>query len=79
MSRQVLVTGGTGFVGKQIVRSLATHEAAITLVVRRGKKSAAPSFPAIKRVISTCDLFQEPPEWWSSQLRDIGTILASKN
>lgn len=75
MNRQVLVTGGTGFVGRQIVRALSTHQVDITLVVRRGKESDVTAFPALKRVISTSDLFQEPAEWWSSQLRDIDTVV----
>lgn len=75
MNRQVLVTGGTGFVGRQIVRALATHDVDIAIVVRRGKESETTAVPAIKRVISTSDLFQESPEWWSSQLRDIDTVV----
>ncbi len=77
MKREVLVTGATGFVGKQIVRALARHDVEITVVERTGKAFDPDALPKIKRVIPTTDLFREPPEWWSEQLQGIDTVVHS--
>ena len=46
---KVLVTGATGFVGRQVVRSLADHGAELHLVVRASKESLVRTLPKVAR------------------------------
>lgn len=61
----VLVTGSTGFVGRQVVRSLGESGARVRLVVRAGKQSEFSGNEYIEDVVVTPDLFAETPDWWS--------------
>lgn len=60
---QILLTGATGFVGRQIHRRLVENGHAVTVVVRPGgaARLAAPA----ERVVENADLFGEPAGWWA--------------
>ena len=75
MMKRVLVTGATGFVGKQIVRSLTGQGVKVVAIVRTGKGSQVESLPGVDTIISTSDLFMESAEWWSRTCRDIDTVV----
>ena len=71
----MLVTGATGFVGRQIVQALAAKGADIVVVVREGKEPQAESLPGVVRVITTTDLFAETSDWWANACADVDTII----
>ena len=73
MSRDVLLTGATGFVGRQILRTLLEHDARVTVVVRDA--SRLPDRAALARVITTADLFAESDDWWADACAGIDTIV----
>lgn len=75
MMKRVLVTGATGFVGKQIVRSLTGQGVKVVAIVRTGKGSQVQSLPGVDTVISTSDLFMESAEWWAYTCQDIDTVV----
>lgn len=75
MSRRVLLTGATGFVGKQVLRQLASHDVRLTVVVREGKQSSLEDNSSIDTVILSPDLFAETAEWWASALQGIDTVI----
>lgn len=73
--RRILVTGATGFVGRQIVRSLAAHNAVGILVVREGKEHLVEALPGIADVVSTRDAFAETPGWWAKVCSGVDTVI----
>ncbi len=75
MKKKILITGATGFVGRQIVRSLRSKNVDIVPVVRQGKESLVQGLPNVDRVVSTPDLFSESETWWSCQCEDIDIII----
>lgn len=74
MTRTVLLTGATGFVGRTVMRSLAKRGARVRIVVREGSESRIPSREAVESVVQTKDLFAETADWWERACRGIDTV-----
>jgi len=70
----ILVTGGNGFVGRQVVRILADEKVPLRLVLREGSSQSL-GFAPPGDVIETPDLFRAEPAWWSRALDGIETVL----
>jgi len=75
MIHSVLLTGATGFVGKQVLKALQTEKTEIILVVRSGWQEKIKNQDGITRVIETKDLFAESTEWWADCCKGIDTII----
>lgn len=75
MNQNILVTGATGFVGRQVTKALAGHNVFLHLVARKAKEKQVNSLPQLSRVISTEDLFSESTEWWTEQCQGIDTVI----
>jgi dTDP-6-deoxy-L-talose 4-dehydrogenase (NAD+) len=75
MSTKILITGCTGFVGKQLIKILSSHNLEITLIVREGMEEQIHSISNTIRFITTKDLFKETQEWWIKQCQGIDTIV----
>ena len=75
MSGVTLLTGGTGFVGRQVLRALDENGAQVRAVVRNGKQNQIASLNCIEAVITTQDLFAEDSAWWSNVCADVDTII----
>lgn len=73
--KKILITGATGFVGKQVVRALADRDIELHLVVREGKEFIFNKYPSVQSIISTPDLFNEDSDWWSNHCDDIDTVV----
>lgn len=73
--KRILITGGTGFVGRQIVRSLSKKNVEITLVVRSGKEHAVRNIASVKKVISSQDIFIENQHWWANTCKGIDIVI----
>jgi dTDP-6-deoxy-L-talose 4-dehydrogenase (NAD+) len=68
----ILVTGSSGFVGRQVVRSLHAMGEPLRLVVRAGDaRTAAPE----AETVETPDLFQEQEGWWCRALAGVRTVV----
>ncbi len=65
MKPRILITGGTGFVGRQVVKNLAGKDVDLILVVRPDKQAKAASVPGVEHVVVTADAFAESAEWWT--------------
>ena len=74
MSRLLLVTGATGFVGRQVLRALSGHGATIRLV---GRDATARQFAdaSVEEFIRTPDLFAETADWWARACEGVDTVV----
>lgn len=68
---RVLLTGASGFVGRQIAKALLMRGIAVRATTR-GKTSL---LAAISDVVNTPDLFSETPEFWARALDDVDTVI----
>lgn len=71
----VLLTGATGFVGRQIFKGLLALGLLVVPVVRSGKEKFVPTSENVERIVSSPDIFQESIEWWAAQCRGIDTVI----
>ena len=67
---RILLTGGTGFVGRQILRALKEEGAWIRAISRRSLSNINAD-----EVMQTSDVFQESTDWWASTLQSIDIVI----
>ncbi|MCB8823455.1 NAD-dependent epimerase/dehydratase family protein [Microvirga rosea] len=60
----IVLTGGTGFVGRQIHKALVAAGKSVRLVVRPAAKARLESQSSTAELVESEDLFAEQPEWW---------------
>jgi len=75
VSRKVLLTGATGFVGKQVLKALQADNVDITLVVRSGWRKKIKNQEGVIAFFETEDIFSESPEWWTTTCHNIDTVI----
>jgi nucleoside-diphosphate-sugar epimerase len=75
MTRRVLLTGATGFVGRQVLRALAERNCRVRPVVRDGKQDRLPHSPAVEEAIASPDIFAESAAWWAEACRGVDTVI----
>jgi dTDP-6-deoxy-L-talose 4-dehydrogenase (NAD+) len=75
MTSSVLLTGATGFVGRQVLRALADRGAMVRVVVREGKQGELNTLNSIEKVITTADLFAQGSAWWVDACSSIDTVI----
>jgi len=75
MTKIILLTGATGFVGHQVLCMLADHQVQIRVVVREGSQDKLAKGMPLEQVISTQDLFAESADWWANACSEVDTII----
>jgi len=75
MIDRVLITGSTGFVGKQVLKVLQKTDVEIILVVRPGWEKKILNQIGIVQVFETEDLFAETSGWWADACRGVDKII----
>ena len=75
MTGIVLLTGATGFVGRQVLRAMVERGVRVRAVVRDGKQSQLATLEGIESLVTTPDLFAEGADWWSDVCEDIDTVI----
>jgi dTDP-6-deoxy-L-talose 4-dehydrogenase (NAD+) len=73
--KTILLTGASGFVGKQIFEALSASNFRIVPVVRTGKESSFQNQPNADRIVCSPDIFQESAGWWTEQCKDIDIVI----
>ena len=71
---RVLVTGATGFVGRQILRELLEKRVYTRVIARSGSAPVIDKEQSHIEVVITKNLFDESYDWWLKQCEDIDTI-----
>lgn len=67
----VLLTGATGFVGRQVLRVLGERGCGVRAVVREGKQSLV----VADSVVASSDIFAESAAWWAKICEGVDTII----
>jgi nucleoside-diphosphate-sugar epimerase len=75
LTHRILITGATGFVGRQVLKALQNQTNNITLVVRPGWKDKVENPKGIAKVFETKDLFKESAKWWANTCKNIDIII----
>ena len=75
MNKTVLLTGGTGFVGRRLASQLTDRGFFIRHVVRKGRAGELPHDGAIESIIETADLFAEPVERCAEMCQGVDTVV----
>jgi dTDP-6-deoxy-L-talose 4-dehydrogenase (NAD+) len=75
MSRTVLFTGATGFVGRQILKALAAQSVKVRLIVREGKKHQIETADQIESTVATSNIFSETQGWLEKSCKGIDTVI----
>lgn len=75
MTDTVLLTGGTGFVGRQILRALRDDGIQVRVVIREASLNKLTVAGNVERIITTPDLFSESADWWTESCRGISTVI----
>jgi dTDP-6-deoxy-L-talose 4-dehydrogenase (NAD+) len=73
----VLVTGGTGFVGCQLLKIFQKRGYHLRLVIREGSQSRITSMKGIESIVTTEDLFAESSSWWKKTCEGVDTVVHS--
>ena len=71
----VLLTGGLGFVGRQVLRKLGNMGFQVRLVVRKGNQEKLIPPQLNGSIVATSDLFAEDVGWWSEVCSGIDTVI----
>lgn len=71
----ILLTGATGFVGKQIFKALSKSNVRIVPVVRFDKESSFQSQLTVDRIVCSPDIFKESADWWAEQCKGIDVVI----
>lgn len=75
MTGITLLTGATGFVGRQVLRALREKSVSVRVIVRDGKQGQLATMANIESVITTPDLFAQDADWWAIVCKDIDTVI----
>lgn len=71
----VLLTGGTGFVGRQVLAALDKAGVRVRAVIRSGSGERLAQVAALEDVVVTPDLFMESEAWWERTCRGVDSVV----
>ena len=71
----ILLTGASGFVGRQIAKALVARGHRLRLVLRPGGLGRSGLPDGTAEVVETADLFAEDADWWAEALIGIDMVI----
>lgn len=74
MKKRILLTGATGFVGRQILTALLKADVELRLVIRTGHESRLPQSGGAE-IVYTADLFNESADWWAEVCGGVDVVI----
>lgn len=75
MTGLILLTGATGFVGRQILKALSECNIKVRVVIREGTQSRLVNLEAIESIVTSEDIFAENSVWWVNTCQGIDTVI----
>ena len=75
MTQRILITGATGFVGRQVLRRLLEHDVLVTAVVRAGSEHRLKAHEKITSLVTSVDIFSEHADWWAKTCQRTDLII----
>jgi dTDP-6-deoxy-L-talose 4-dehydrogenase (NAD+) len=75
MKERVLLTGASGFVGRQILKHLLNQDFEVDLVIRNESNIELEDIAKCASVVFTNDLFAENEGWWVKTFENIDTVI----
>ncbi len=75
MKNLILLTGASGFVGRQVLKDLSDKGIKIRLVVREGKQHEFANQVCVESIVITQDLFVESATWWANVCQGVDTVI----
>lgn len=75
MTGITLLTGATGFVGRQILNALIAKNRAVRTVIRTNTQGRLLETSHVESVITTEDLFAEDVSWWKDACKGVDTVI----
>ena len=70
----ILITGSSGFVGRQVLKATIEDNEGLRLVVR-DSGSDCTRYSSTASILNTSDLFEESTAWWKEALSGVDTVL----
>ena len=70
--KRILLTGSTGFVGRQVLKSLLEKGASVTVTLRQDQ-----NVPHGADYLRTDNLFSEPVQFWAENCKDHQAVIHS--
>ena len=71
----ILLTGATGFVGRQVLQEVINRSIECTVICRDISKIDSNQKKKINKIIISKNIFTEDKEWWLNNLKDIDVII----
>lgn len=77
MKKTVLLTGATGFVGRQIYKNLLNLDVNISIIAREESLRKLPELNHKTNITYSENLFKENLKWWETALEDVNILIHS--
>jgi nucleoside-diphosphate-sugar epimerase len=71
----VLLTGSTGFVGRQILVALQKRGHQVSLVIRDDSQSRIINMKGVERIVHTLNIFSESSSWWEEVCTGVDIVI----
>lgn len=75
MKKTILLTGASGFVGRQVYKQLLTMNTNIVIVCREKSLEKIPDLNENTKVILSENLFRESLNWWEAVIQNVDIII----
>ena len=73
--KNILITGASGFVGRQVLKSLSKFDANLHLVIKKESINGLEINHDAVNFITTKDIFNESVDWWRAHTENIDIVI----